>query len=478
MGLSSTDLPEAKRRHFSSGAALPPHTELGMPALSPTMSQGNIARWLKKEGDAIVAGDLLCEIETDKATLEYECQEEGFLAKIILPQGSKDITVGKPICIITPEKADVPKFASYQPSGKAAAAPSPAPAPKKSESAASASSAAAPLTPPPSPAASAPAPAAAAAGATASASSGPISASPLAKTLAQSLGLDLALIRGTGPDNRIIAADIADYQAQHPQRAAPAHAASTEQVVPTLAGPDGNAFTDVPLSNMRRVIAQRLTMSKQTIPHFYATVDVNLDALLKLRASLNAHAGKDSWKLSINDFVIKAASLACMKFPETRSQWGESSVRVFESVDMCVAVDTGSGLITPFIKNAQSKGLVAISTEMKDLAARAKQNKLKPHEYQGGTFTISNLGMYGVKEFKAIINPPQSCILAVGMGEKRIVSVGGSGDQVVPDAVQWKESTVMSVTLSADHRVVDGAVGAKWLADFKKSIEEPTTMLL
>ena len=422
-----------------------------MPALSPTMTEGNLAKWLKKEGDAIKAGEAICEIETDKATMEVEAVDEGVLEKILVPGGTQGVKVNAPIAVLRAE-GDTGKT----PVAKVLAPPAAVAAPV--------AAVAAPVS-----AALAPAPRA----------GSRIIASPLAKRLAAQAGLDLAGVTGTGPRGRIVKHDVAEALARGPV-AKPAPAAAAPASAPVAAAPrpasgdDARAWSDkVGLkyrtqanSGMRKVIARRLSEAKQTIPHFYLSVDVTLDALLKVRAELNGKS--DAYKLSVNDFVIRAASLALRKVPAANAAWTEENILLFEQVDMSVAVATPSGLITPIIKAADTKGLATISAEMKDLAARARDGKLKPEEFQGGTFTISNLGMYGISAFSAIINPPQGCILAVAAGEQRPVVRDGA----------LAIATVMTCTLSVDHRVVDGAVGAEFLAVFKKLLEDPLTMLL
>jgi len=424
-----------------------------MPALSPTMTEGKLAKWLKKEGDAVKAGDPVCEIETDKATMEVEAVDEGILEKILVAAGSEAVKVNTPIAVLRAEGD----------SGVLAApAPVKAPAPV--------AAAAAPV-----PAVSAPA---------APAAGGKrVIASPLARRLAAQAGLDLVGVTGSGPHGRIIKADVAEALARGPvakpaavaaPAAAPVAAAPAPARAAPAAGPDARVWSDqVGLryrtqsnSGMRKVIAKRLTEAKQTVPHFYLTIDVALDPLLRIRAELNAKS--DAYKLSVNDFVVRAVALALRKVPAANAAWTDDDILLYEPVDISVAVATPNGLITPIVRNADAKGLAFISAEMKALAAKARDGKLKPEEFQGGTFTISNLGMFGIREFAAIINPPQGCILAVGAGEQRPVVRDGA----------LAVATMMSCTLSVDHRVVDGAVGAEFLAAFKKLVEDPLTMLL
>ncbi|XP_076058311.1 dihydrolipoamide S-acetyltransferase muc isoform X2 [Oratosquilla oratoria] len=429
-------VPPSLVRQYASGADLPEHFKVPLPALSPTMELGTIVSWEKKEGDVLNEGDLLAEIETDKATMGFETPEEGFLAKIIVSAGTKDIPVGKLLCIIVSNEGDIAAFKDFTPSEEDAPAAAPAPA-----------AAAAPPPPPPppppapvaAPAPAAPPPAAAPAVAPAAAPTGGfVFASPFAKKLAEEKGLDLS-------------------------------AAAPALVIP--APVPGAAYTDIPISNIRGVIARRLCESKQTIPHYYLSVDVEMDHIIELRREFNALLEKEGIKLSVNDFIVKASALASKKVPECNSSWLDTVIREYHDVDVSVAVSTDRGLITPIVFKADAKGLATISTDIKSLAAKAREGKLQPHEFQGGTFSISNLGMFGVKNFTAIINPPQSCILAVGGTEKR----------VLPDEDSekgFKVAQVMSVTLSCDHRTVDGAVGAQWLKAFKNFLEKPTTMLL
>uniref|UniRef100_A0A672M2B4 Acetyltransferase component of pyruvate dehydrogenase complex n=1 Tax=Sinocyclocheilus grahami TaxID=75366 RepID=A0A672M2B4_SINGR len=429
------------------GSSYPPHMKVLLPALSPTMTMGTVQRWEKKVGEKLSEGDLLAEIETDKATIGFEVQEEGYLAKILIADGTRDVPLGTPLCIIVEKESDISTFADYVETG-VAASPPPAPTPVAA--------------PPPTPAPAAPtAPAAPAAP-----RKGRVFASPLAKKLAAEKGIDIAQVTGTGPDGRVTRKDIDSFA----PAAAPTPAAPTRSppAVPAFAAVPTGTFTDIPISNIRRVIAQRLMQSKQTIPHYYLSIDVNMDQVLELRKELNVKA--DNIKLSVNDFIIKASSLACLKVPEANSSWMDTVIRQNHVVDVNVAVSTPIGLITPIVFNAHIKGLATISKDVAILAAKAREGKLQPHEFQGGTFTISNLGMYGIKHFSAIINPPQACILAVGGTEKRLLPADNEKG--------FDVASMMSVTLSCDHRVVDGAVGAQWLAEFRKFLEKPFTMLL
>ncbi|XP_052894786.1 dihydrolipoyllysine-residue acetyltransferase component of pyruvate dehydrogenase complex, mitochondrial isoform X2 [Anopheles moucheti] len=428
-------------RGYCSG--FPAHSKVLLPALSPTMELGTIVSWEKKEGDKLNEGDLLAEIETDKATMGFETPEEGYLAKILVAAGQKDVPIGKLVCIIVENEADVAAFKDYKDTGAAPAKPAAAPAP-------SAPAAAPPApTPPPVSAPPPPPPVAAAPQAmTAVEQRGPrVYASPMAKKLAEQQRLRLEGMQAAGAA---------------PTAGAPAGAVSI---------PSGAAFVDIPVSNIRGVIAKRLLESKTTIPHYYLTVDVNMDQVTKLRARFNKQLEKEGTKLSINDFIIKAAAMACKKVPEANSAWMDTVIRQFDSVDVSVAVSTDRGLITPIVFSADRKGIADISKDVKNLAAKAREGKLQPQEFQGGTFSVSNLGMFGVTHFCAIINPPQSCILAVGGTQKRLVPDKDS-------EAGFKESDYVAVTLSCDHRTVDGAVGARWLQYFRQFLEDPNSMLL
>ncbi len=451
-----------------------------MPALSPTMTEGTLAKWHVKEGDEVASGDVIAEIETDKATMEVEAVEEGKVGKIVVGEGTEAVAVNAVIAILLEEGESAGDIDVGAAQAKAPAAPG-----GNGTAAANGIEAPAPSPAPAPAAAPTPAAAPAAAPAPASGSDGRVFASPLARRMAQQAGIDLAQLKGSGPHGRIVKSDIevalkggapaaaaTAAPAAAPSAAAPAAAGTLPQGTPGKAFADtfGIPYRQEPLSGMRKVIAQRLTESKQTVPHFYLTIDCELDALLKVRKDLNARApeGEGGYKLSVNDFVIRAAALALRQVPEANAAFDPSGLVFFEQADISVAVATPAGLITPIVKAADGKGLAQISTEMKTLAGKARDGKLKPEEYQGGTFSISNLGMFGVKQFEAVINPPQGCILAVGAGEQRPVVKEGA----------LSVATVMSCTLSVDHRVVDGAVGAQFLAAFKKLIEDPLTMLL
>ncbi|XP_067910049.1 dihydrolipoyllysine-residue acetyltransferase component of pyruvate dehydrogenase complex, mitochondrial [Heterodontus francisci] len=428
------------------GSSYPPHMKIDLPALSPTMTVGTIQRWEKKVGEKLCEGDLIAEIETDKATIGFEVMEEGYLAKILVAEGTRDIPLGTSLCIIVEKESDIPAFADYVETGVADIKPQPQPSP-----------AATPLAQQPvaAPTVSTPV--------KSRDPKGRVFASPLAKKLAADKGIDLKQIKGTGPDGQIRKKDVDSFV---PSKIAPAPTAAA----PGVAAVPTGTFTDIPISNIRKVIAQRLMQSKQTIPHYYLSIDVNVDGILKLRKELNEEVKSENIKLSVNDFLIKASALACLKVPEANSSWLDTIIRQNHVVDISVAVSTPVGLITPIVFNAHIKGLASISNDVKSLAEKAREGKLKPHEFQGGTFTISNLGMYGIKNFSAIINPPQACILAVGGSEQRLLPAENERG--------FDVSNMMAVTLSCDHRVVDGAVGAQWLAEFKKFLERPSTMLL
>jgi pyruvate dehydrogenase E2 component (dihydrolipoamide acetyltransferase) len=432
-----------------------------MPALSPTMTEGSVSRWLKKEGDEIHSGDIIAEIETDKATMEYEAVDEGRLGKIIVPEGTQGIKVNQPIAVLLAEGEDASAIGDV-------AAPTAGKATKSAEA-----KPVAPQPNPPSVPAEAPK--------TAPAPQAPnghdtsrLFVSPLARRMAAQAGLDLAAIKGSGPQGRIVKADIDAALSRGPAPAAraplptSAPAARPPQPAPQpFASVTGDPpFKQKPHSQMRRIIARRLTESKQNVPHFYETIDCEINELLRIRKVLND--GTDGLNLSVNDFVIRAAGLALRQVPAANASWSDDAIILWERADIAMAVALDDGLITPIIRGADLKGLQQIAAETKDLAARARAGKLKLEEFQGGTFSISNLGMYGIREFAAVINPPQGCILAVGAGAPRPVVKDG----------ELAIATVMSCTLSADHRAVDGAVGAQFLAAFKKLIDEPSRMLL
>ncbi len=468
-----------------------------MPALSPTMEKGNLAKWLKKEGDVVKTGDVIAEIETDKATMEVESVDDGVLAKIVVPEGTNDVPVNQLIAVLAQEGEDPKAAAAAAGKGTPAAktpsagAPSPQPSPPRGEGAAQ--QAAAPTTPPqtkPLP----PAPPSLLSGGERSAPKAPgegaqanghgtnrIFSSPLARRLAKEAGIDIGRVQGSGPHGRVIARDVAAAKEGKDLRAptaAPA-AAGAPAIAPSMSDQQIRALYEegsyelIPHDGMRRTIARRLTASIQTIPHFYLTVDCDIGKLVAAREEINAAAAKDkdgkpTYKLSVNDFVIKALALALQRVPDANVSWSEAGLLKHKHSDIGVAVALPGGLITPIIRNAETKSLSAISNEMKDLAARARARKLKPNEYQGGTSSVSNLGMFGIKDFTAVINPPQSTILAVGTGEERAVVRGG----------KIEAAQMMSVTMSCDHRAVDGALGAVLIGAFKALIENPVMMLV
>ncbi len=414
-----------------------------MPALSPTMTDGKLAKWFKAEGDQVAAGDILAEIETDKATMEMEAVDDGVLGKIVIAEGTEGVAINSLIAVMMEEGEDV---------SAADAAASTAPAPQ--------------ATPPEEPAPAAqPAPQA-----TLVEKGERIFASPLAKRMASDAGIDVAVISGSGPHGRIVKSDIEAAMAGGAQ-AAPA-AAQAPSGVPSLPAiiPSMGSYTEIPNSSARKIIAERLTASSRDIPSYMVTVDCEIDRLLEMRKDLNDRSpeGEDAYKISVNDFIIRAIALAMRKVPGVNTSWTEAAIQQYDDIDVSVAVATEDGLITPIIRSADQKGLAKISIEMKDLALRARDNKLMPEEFQGGGFTVSNLGMYGAKEFTSIINPPQSCILSVGAGEQRAV---------VKDGV-LSIATVMTCTLASDHRTVDGALSAQFLQVFKTMVEDPLTMLL
>ena len=444
--------------------------EIKMPALSPTMEEGTLAKWLTKEGDVVKSGDLMAEIETDKATMEFEAVDEGTVVKILVAEGTDNVKVGTVIAIIAEEGEDASSVSSTP-----AKSETPEPAAKESEAKPD------PKDPNDTGSEAKPAPRTEAsaedhgrpddAGAAKPAASGDrVKASPLARRLAADKGIDLGAVSGSGPKGRIVKADVDSAK----PGAAPA--AKTETAAPTAAAPAPAAkpatVPDIPheatkLSNVRKTIARRLTESKQTVPHIYLTVNIRLDALLKLRGELNKSLESRGVKLSVNDLLIKAQAVALMQVPTCNVMFTPDQLITFQRADISVAVSTPSGLITPIIVGADTASLSSISTQMKDLAARARDGKLKPEEYQGGTASISNMGMFGITQFDAVINPPQAMILAVGAGEKRPFVVGD----------ELTVATVMSATGSFDHRAIDGADGAQFMTAFKHLVENPLGML-
>jgi len=426
--------------------------EILMPALSPTMEEGTLAKWLVKEGDTVSSGDVMCEIETDKATMEFEAVDEGTIGKILIAEGTEGVKVNAAIAVLLEDGEsadDIGAAPAAKPEAKAEAsveekaeAPKPAPAP------------AAPSKP----------------------DGSRVFASPLARRIAADKGIDLAGVKGSGPHGRIVKADVEGLSKSD----APKAAAAPSAVAPTAAaasGPSGDAiakmyegreYEEIALNGMRKTIAARLTEAKQTVPHFYLRRDIQLDALMAFRAQLNKQLEPRGVKLSVNDFIIKACALALQQVPDANAVWAGDKVFKLKPSDVAVAVAIEGGLFTPVLQDAEMKSLSALSAEMKDLAARARERKLAPHEYQGGSFAISNLGMFGIDNFDAVINPPHGAILAVGAGSKKPV-VGADGELAI--------ATVMSVTLSVDHRVIDGAMGAELLNAIKDNLEAPMTML-
>jgi pyruvate dehydrogenase E2 component (dihydrolipoamide acetyltransferase) len=442
-------------------------TNILMPALSPTMEEGKLAKWLVKEGDVVKSGTILAEIETDKATMEFEAVDEGTIGKILVAEGSEGVKVNAPIAVLLAEgeKAGAVDIPAAMKDIKAAVKAEAAPAPK-ADAPKSAAPAAAPKN-----------------------DGARIYASPLAKRIAAEKGVDLSGVIGTGPRGRIVKSDVENAPGGGAAHQTTSGAAKPAAGTPAAAGGGGvpgvaplpdarllypaGSYEEIPHDSMRKAIAKRLTSAKTLIPHYYLTVDCNLNALMAVREKMNAAApkGKDkvpAYKLSVNDFIMKASAMALMKHPDVNASWTETAILKHKDADVGVAVALDFGLITPIIFKAQTKGLVEISNEVKELAGLAKAKKLKPNQYEGGGFSVSNLGMYGIKNFTSIINPPQSCIIAVGAGEERAVVVNG----------KIEVATVMTVTMSADHRVVDGGTGAKFLATLKQFIEEPASMLL
>ncbi|MFP3383101.1 pyruvate dehydrogenase complex dihydrolipoamide acetyltransferase [Tritonibacter sp. SIMBA_163] len=438
-------------------------TEILMPALSPTMEEGTLAKWLVKEGDTVSSGDLIAEIETDKATMEFEAVDEGVVGKILIAEGSEGVKVNTPIAVLLEDGESADDIDT------SAAKPEAAPAADAAQEAASeggSDAAAAPAA-----ASATPAPAAPAA-----ADGSRIFASPLARRIAADKGLDLASIKGSGPRGRIIKVDVENATAA-PKAEATTTAPAAAPAAAAPAGPsadavakmyEGREFEEVKLDGMRKTIAARLTEAKQTIPHFYLRRDIQLDALLKFRSQLNKQLEPRGVKLSVNDFIIKAVALALQSVPDANAVWAGDRVLKMKASDVAVAVAIEGGLFTPVLQDSDMKSLSALSAEMKDLASRARDRKLAPHEYQGGAFAISNLGMFGIDNFDAIVNPPHAGILAVGSGVKKPV-VGADGELTV--------ATVMSVTMSVDHRVIDGALGADLLKAIVDNLENPMVML-
>ena len=447
----------ALARLYSSGK-FPPHTVINMPALSPTMTQGNIQSWAKKVGDELTPGEAIAEIETDKASMDFEFQEEGYLAKILLDAGAKDVPVGQPIAVYVEDAGEVAAFENFT-AADAGEAPKPAPAaeeeaPKKEEPKASTSTSA---------------PASTLASSSKKAPTDRIIASPFAKTIALEKGISLKGIKGSGPNGKIVAKDLEGVEPQAAAAAAPAAAAATAGAAPSATA----SYEDIPITSMRKTIASRLLQSTQQSPSYIIQSQISVSKLLKLRASLNATA-EERYKLSINDLLIKAIAKTCVRIPEVNAAWlGEQGViRQYKNVDVSVAVATPTGLITPIVTNAESKGLAEISNQVKDLGKRAKVGKLLPEEFQGGTICISNLGMnHAVTAFTSIINPPQSAILAIGTTEKKAVPSEVNEQGFVFD-------DVITITGTFDHRVIDGALGGEWMKELKRIVENPLEMLI
>jgi pyruvate dehydrogenase E2 component (dihydrolipoamide acetyltransferase) len=436
------------------------------------MTEGTLAKWLKKEGDIVSSGDVIAEIETDKATMEVEAVDEGKIAKILIAAGTENVPVNEVIALLLEEDEDESALSGFEAGKAAESKPVASDAPHQAQEQSAAQSAAAPS------ASNASNFSNSSGASSIQKADGRVFSSPLAKRIAAQAGVDLSKVTGTGPHGRIVKEDVEKAQKSGMAGAANAASGSTagaKPSAPTAQGPDAKALADmlgmeyseIPNNNIKKVTARRLLEAKQTIPHFYLTVECVLDNLLAAREELNAQAN-GAYKISVNDFVIKASAMALHAYPAANVSWTDAALLQYKHADISVAVATPNGLITPIIKKAETKGLAQISQEMKDLAGRAREGKLKPEEFQGGTFSISNLGMFGVQEFNAIVNPPQSCILAVGAGIQKPVVVNG----------QLEIKTVMSVTLSTDHRSVDGAVGAEFLQYLKRYIENPVSMLV
>ena len=427
------------------------HKKITLPSLSPSMETGGIASWIKKEGDAFSAGESIAGIETDKATVDFELNDDGFIAKILKEEGTTDIPLGEVIAITVENEEDIIHFKDYVlEDDSAKSTPVSVDNNKEAEkeiiNVTKTNNTQTEIQ------------------ITNNNNSNRIFISPLAKSIANKNSLDFSQIKGTGPNNRIIKSDVEEYMEKTPQQAT---TTTNNQTVSSSSAP---TFEDVPISNIRKVIAERLVFSKQNIPHFYLNTQCNVDKLIKLREKLNKISPV---KISFNDIVIKACSIACMKVPEANSSWHDTFIRMNKQVDISVAVTTDKGLITPIVFNADKKRLGEISTDVKNLAQKAKEGKLKPSEFQGGTFSVSNLGMMGISSFSAIINPGQSCILAVGKTEQKVIY-----DENEESENKFKVVNVLNATLSCDHRTVDGAVGAKWVVEFRKLMENPELMLL
>jgi len=417
-----------------------------MPALSPTMTEGNLAKWHKSEGDSVESGDVIAEIETDKATMEVEAVDEGTLGKILVPAGTEGVKVNELIAVLLEDGENDNDMDAMLAGGAAPSAPAQASQPetKKEE--------AKPMTAQP---------------IQQNNTGERIFASPLAKRIAAQNNIDLKNVQGSGPRGRIVKADIENTKTGTPSQAVPAVTPTSQPTGDQKINDFGMVYSEIPNNNIKKITASRLQESKQTVPHFYLTIECQIDELMRTRKVMN-EAANGEYKLSVNDFVVKACANALKAYPDANVSWTDEAVRQYIDADISVAVSTPNGLITPIVKAAQNKGLKEISAEVKDLAGRAREGKLKPEEFQGGTFSVSNLGMFGIKEFGAIINPPQACILAVGAGEQKPYVSGG----------EVKIGTFMNCTLSVDHRAVDGAVGAEYLKILKTYIENPAAMLL
>jgi len=455
-------------------------TNILMPALSPTMEKGNLAKWLKKEGDKVKSGDVIAEIETDKATMEVEAVDEGTIAKIVVPEGTQDVAVNDVIAVLANEGEDVKAAGAgaAKPTASSTAPPKAAEAPAAAKPAPTPAAAAAPAPKATAPAAAAPAPQATVPASQTNGHARTFS-SPLARRLAKEAGIELTRVTGSGPHGRVIARDVEEAKSGKGLKAPAAAPAGAPSIAPSMSDKqiralyEDGSYEVIPHDGMRRTIAQRLTASVQTIPHFYLTMDCNIDKLVEAREEINAAApkdkdGKPAYKLSVNDFVIKALALALQRVPNANASWTDGGMLKHKHSDVGVAVAMPGGLITPIIRKAETKPVSVISAEMKDFAARARARKLKPEEYQGGTTAVSNLGMYGIKDFTAVINPPHATILAVGAGEERPIVKNG----------KIEVAQIMSVTMSCDHRAVDGALGAELIGAFKMLIENPVMMVV
>ena len=430
--------------------AYPSHKVLNMPNLSPTMSKGTITKWYKKEGDSYIAGDVLCDVETDKATVGFEMVDSGVLAKIIAPTGSKDIPLGAPVAVVVDDAKDVAAFKDFTGEAKVEAKkPEAAKKEEKPEAKPAAKEEAKPA-------------------------EGRSKISPAARKFAAENNVDISLIKGTGPSGRVLKSDIEEFIAKRKQepeakpaaKPTPAPAAAPKPVIPGM--PE---YTDVELTSYKRVAAERLTEAKQTVPHFYVSIDCEVDNLLKLREELNKHSKS---KISINDMLVKACAIACLRVPDANAAWMGTFIRKYKDVDMCVAVQTPNGLIAPIVPRTNLKGFEQIAKETKALIEKAKDGKLKPEQFIGGTFTISNAGMFGINQLISIVNPPQACILGVSLVEKKFVV----DESKLATDKPWRIASKLTVSLSCDHRVVDGAVASEWTKEFKRLVENPSLMLL